>query len=287
MITLSAPIVTSSPIATPSWMRTCPRMSHERPRIAPSISDLRRCVDHGTRRARALAQRHTVREHRVRADARSRRDATVVPDVRRALDLLEVADLHALTEPDVPADANPGNVEPDVLFKRIEVRRPELVEVADVLPVAVHHVAVHRPAHLEQVREELLREVVRTIRRHVLQHFGLEHVDARVDRVREHLAPRRLLEEPFDPSIVVCDDAPELERIVDRLEPDRDGRSLLLVEGNELREVDVAERIAGDDEERLVELLRGQPDGARGAERRLFDRVADLHSERLSLAEVV
>jgi hypothetical protein len=46
MITLSAPIVTSSPIATPSWIRTCPRMSHERPRIAPSISELRpMCVD--------------------------------------------------------------------------------------------------------------------------------------------------------------------------------------------------------------------------------------------------
>ena len=46
MITLSAPIVTSSPTATPSWMRTCARMSHDRPRIAPSISELRpMCVD--------------------------------------------------------------------------------------------------------------------------------------------------------------------------------------------------------------------------------------------------
>ena len=36
MITVSEPIVTSSPIATPSWMRTWLRMSHERPRIAPS-----------------------------------------------------------------------------------------------------------------------------------------------------------------------------------------------------------------------------------------------------------
>ena len=46
MITLSEPIVTSSPIATPSWMRTCARMSHDRPMIAPSISELRpTCVD--------------------------------------------------------------------------------------------------------------------------------------------------------------------------------------------------------------------------------------------------
>ena len=46
MITLSAPTVTSSPMATPSWMRTFARMSHERPRIAPSTSDDRPiCVD--------------------------------------------------------------------------------------------------------------------------------------------------------------------------------------------------------------------------------------------------
>ena len=41
MITLSAPIVTSSPIATPSWMRTCERMSQFRPTIAFSMSALR------------------------------------------------------------------------------------------------------------------------------------------------------------------------------------------------------------------------------------------------------
>ena len=41
MITLSAPIVTSSPIATPSCTRTCARKSQERPTIAPSTSALR------------------------------------------------------------------------------------------------------------------------------------------------------------------------------------------------------------------------------------------------------
>ena len=46
MITVSAPIVTSSPIATPSWRRTWARMSHDRPMIAPSISELRpMCVE--------------------------------------------------------------------------------------------------------------------------------------------------------------------------------------------------------------------------------------------------
>src|SRR5437764_429732 len=122
MTTVSEPIVTSSPIATPSWMRTCARMSQDRPRIAPSIRQLR--------------------------------------------------------------------------------------------PVG----------------------------RHVLQHLRLEHVDAGVDRVREDLAPGRLLEEALDPSLVVGDDDAELERVLNRLEPDRHCRAALLVKLDQLGQVDVAER---------------------------------------------
>ena len=106
-------------------------------------------------------------------------DAAVVADVRRALDLLEVGDLDPLAEPDVAADADARDVEAHVLLERVEVRLAELVEIPDVLPVAVHDVAVERAAHLQQIRKELLREVVRTVARHVLQHLRLEHVDAR------------------------------------------------------------------------------------------------------------
>ena len=51
-------------------------------------------------------------------------------------------------------------------------------------------------------------------------------------------------------------------------------------------EVDVAERVAGDDEERVVELAGGEPHRAGGAERRLLDRVADVDAERLAVPEV-
>ena len=158
----------------------------------------------------------------------------------------------------LPRSRMPGMFRRTLLVERVEVRLPELVEVADVLPVAVEHMPVDRPAHLEQQREELLREVVRPVGRDVRQHLGLEHVDAGVDRVREDLAPGRLLEEALDPAVLVGDDDAELERVVDRLEPDRDGGALLLVEGDERAEVDVAERVAGDDEERLVELRRSR-----------------------------
>jgi len=46
MTSASAPIVTSSPIATPSWMRTCARRSQLRPITAPStIALVPTCVE--------------------------------------------------------------------------------------------------------------------------------------------------------------------------------------------------------------------------------------------------
>ena len=55
---------------------------------------------------------------------------------------------------------------------------------------------------------------------------------------------------------------------------------------DERAEVDVAERVAGDDEERLVEGAAREPDRAGRAERQLLDRVLDVQAERLAVAEV-
>jgi hypothetical protein len=137
-----------------------------------------------------------------------------------------------------------------------------------------------------QQREQLLREVERPVGRDVAQHLRLEHVDAGVDRVGEHLAPRRLLEEALDAPFSVRDDDPELEWVVDRLEADRHRCALLAVELDQLRQIDVAQRITRDDEERVVETVGGETHGAGGAERRLFHRVADVDAERGAVAEV-
>ena len=51
-------------------------------------------------------------------------------------------------------------------------------------------------------------------------------------------------------------------------------------------EVEVAQRVARDDEERVVELVRGEPHRAGGPERRLLDRVLDVRAEALAVAEV-
>ena len=222
----------------------------------------------------------------MRSHGRLRRDPAVVADERRPLDPAEVLDVDAVADPDVAPQADPLDVQPDALVEGVEVRLAVLIQVSDVLPVAVADVAVERAAHLEQEREELLREVVRAVGRHVPQDLGLEDVDACVDRVRENLAPGGLLEEALDAPVLVGDDDPELERVVDRFEADRDRGLPLAVELDEPGQVDVAEGVAGDDEERVVELAAREPHGARGAERRLLDRVLDRQTEAVAVAEV-
>ena len=135
-------------------------------RVAP---DVRAGVDHAARDARVLAERDAGREHRVRPDDRVGCDAAVGADERRALDALDVVDLDPLPHPDVAAQLEAGNRQPHALVQRVEVRLPVLVEVADVLPVALADVPVQRPPHLEQQREQLLGEVVRAVLRDVPQ----------------------------------------------------------------------------------------------------------------------
>ena len=118
------------------------------------------------------------------------------------------------------------------------------------------------------------------------QDLRLEDVDARVDRVGEHLAPRGLLQESLDPPFVVTDDDAELEWVLHALEADRHRGAALLVEFDQRGEVDVAERVARDDEERVVERFRGQAHRARRAGRRLLDRVLHPDAEGVAVAEV-
>ena len=165
-------------------------------------------------------------------------------DERRPFDALEIVDLDALSDPDVSPQADARDIELDQLVERVEVRLPVLLEVADVLPVALADVAVERAAELQQAWEELLREVERRVFRNLAEHGGIEHVDARVDRVGEDLSPRRLLEEPLDATALPRHDDAEVERVVDRLQRDRDGGVALGVEPDEAREVEVRQRVA-------------------------------------------
>ena len=134
-----------------------------------AAADRGRGVDHRARRAGVVAERHARHEDGVGPDRGARRDPAVVADERRRLDRLEVVEVDALPHPDVAAQADAGDAQAHALVERVEVGLAVLVEVADVLPVAVADVAVERPAHLQEEREELLREVVGRVGRDVAQ----------------------------------------------------------------------------------------------------------------------
>ncbi len=225
-------------------------------------------------------------QHRVGRDARVAVDLGVVADQRRPRHVVERVDVDVLADPDVLAEADAGDVGLDLAVEHVAVGGQILLQVTDVLPVAVDDGAVERLAELEELGEELLAEVVLLPRRDVLEDLGLEHVDAGVDRVGEDLPPRRLLEEALDAPLVVDDDHPEVERVLDAFEGDGHHGATTLVLVDDGAEVEVGEGVARDDDERLPQLGFGVLDAPRRAQRLLLDRVAQVDTQRLAVAEV-
>ena len=72
---------------------------------------------------------------------------------------------------------------------------------ADVFPVPVGDVTVQGLTLLQHRREHVPGEVDDLALGDDVEDLGLEHVDAGVDRVGEHLTPGRLLEEPLDRAV--------------------------------------------------------------------------------------
>ena len=147
-------------------------LAHDRPLDDDAAPEVRGRVDDRAGRARVAAERDALHQDRVRADRGARADPAVVADERRPLDGLQVGQVDSLAHPDVAAEADSRQLQLDAFVERVEVGLPVLVEVADVLPVPLRHVAVERPAHLQEQGEQLLGEVVGTVGRNVPQTSG-------------------------------------------------------------------------------------------------------------------
>ena len=83
------------------------------------------------------------------------------------------------------------------------------------------------------------------------------------------------------------DDDAELERVLDVLERDRGRRAGVAVGLHERAEVDVGEHVAGDHEERVVELVDGVAHRTGGAEGRVLGGVTHADAEVGAVTEVV
>ncbi len=101
----------------------------------------------------------------------------------------------------------------DAPVEHIGIGAMVLLNCAHVAPVALGNVAVEGQLLFQHGREEILGEIKLGVRRDHVQNFGLEHVNARVDRIRDNVAPGRLLEEAYDRAIFGSDNNAILGRV--------------------------------------------------------------------------
>ena len=209
-------------------------------------------VDDGPVQEGAALDDDVAAEDGVLAQLGAGLDLGVVADVERPAQHGVGVDLGALGDPDAGRDLEAVDLDVDLAVEHVGLRLQVALVGADVLPVALGDVAVDRLALLQQLREDVAGPVDGLVGVDVVEDLRLHDVDAGVDGVGEDLAPGRLLQEALDPAVLVDDGDAELQRVGHPGQADGDQRALLLVELDQVGEVEVGERVAGDDEERVV-----------------------------------
>ena len=230
---------------------------------------------------------HVVAEHRGAHDLDVRADLHAVPEVHRTGDLRGLVDLDVTAGEHAGEELAAERRRRQAALEKIGVRARVLGNGSDVGPVTGRDVPVERLAFGEERRKQIFAEVERLAGFVPLEHARLDHVDAGVDRVREDFAPRWLLEELRDAPVLAGDHDAVLERIRDVVERERDGGLALAMEGDDLREVDVRQGVAGDHDEGVIEGVADLTDGSAGPERRFLDAVLQAHADRAAVAEAV
>ena len=123
---------------------------------------------------------------------------------------------------------------------------------ADVVPVAVRLVDVEGDVAVEEGREHVEGEVGCLHVGEVVEDLRAERVDHAVRQVGERLGGVGLLLKALNASVRAGDDHAVLLGVGDLLHRERREAVVLLVSGRERGEVDVGQRVARHDEERLV-----------------------------------
>ncbi len=227
-------------------------------------------------------------DDRVLADLHTGFDLGVVPDVERSAQYGVRADLGSFGDPHARRDLEAVHLDLDLALEHVGLRLDVALVRAHVLPVALGHVAVDRPAFLHQLGEDVAGPVDRDVGVDVVEDLGLHDVDAGVDGVREHLAPGRLLQEALDLAFLVHDRDAEFQRVRHPGQAHRDQCALLLVEADQVGEVEVGQRIAGNDDEGVIlQGLLGILHAAGGPEWLFLVGIGELHPELFAVPEVV
>ena len=251
-----------------------------------TLTDVRVRPDDAVAHLRVVIDDHVLVDHDVVVEPGAGLELHLVADECGAFDVHAQAELHPLSDPRLTLTAA-GNVTAHAAVERVPIRLQIRLDGADVAPVVVDDDAVQPLAPLEHRREDVLRPVRGGIRLDVLQHLRLDDVDASIGMITEDLAPRGLLQEPLHVAVVVGDHHPVLERIRHLMQHDGSHRLALTMPIDHGRQVEIGHRIAGYDQERLVEERSRVAHAPGGAERTILQDVLDLHVELAAVAKVV
>ena len=156
---------------------------------------------------------------------------------------------------------------------------------ADVDPVTAIDVRHERLAPLDERRKEAALDRPRGVLGDAVEGIGLEHVDARVDRVAGDLVRLRLLEEAQDVALRIGLDQPVGAWVLDRREHDGRFRAPFAVQGDHGAQIDLREHVAVQHHHRFVERLAGVAHRSTGPEWRWLDDVADGEPGIAAVAE--
>ena len=126
--------------------------------------------------------------------------STTGPSIRA-----ESAILAALLGPDARGDLLAGDLDADVAENGVEDGVPQLVEVADVVPVGHRRVRVDLLVRRDERGPDVGAEIVERARRKAIEQLGLDDVDATVGQIRPGLVPRGLLLETSHARVAVED----------------------------------------------------------------------------------
>src|SRR3990172_9966272 len=141
----------------------------------------------------------------------------------------------------------------DIYFPRQHVPGSAnvLLDIAHITPVPVGNKPKDRLARSEELWKNILAKVHRSTGFVVLEDAGVEHVDAGIYRVAEHLAPTGLLQELAYGPIFVDDDHAILQRVRYTVEGDSSHGLLGLMECDGLAQIEICQGVAADHQERL------------------------------------
>ncbi len=214
-------------------------------------------------------------------------DHRVAADEGRPLDAGGVRHRGALVGPLGGPGPLPGDLAHHPALEGIPIGLEVALDAADVAPVAP---ADRRPEGVlppQHLREHVMGPVGGLPLEAVVEHRGLDDVEASVDLVAEDLAPGRLFQEALDPTVGGGDHHPVVEGIGDPRQHQGGLGAVVAMEGDHLGQVDVGERVAADHYEGLIQEARGILDAAGRAQGEVFDHILQLHPELGTVTEVV